>query len=172
MKSRWIAIVAVLALLLMGPGLWFPGEAQDQTEQRIGDLETRVAALEAEVFGTPLASPGAATPVMATPVADTGTIITAERVEFRGDGPAVSDAFTLQAGTYRVVVDVPPIDHDEHLAVTLQEAPGSAGIGFAGLVNDYQPEGLSGEFLISIYTAGEFVIVADGNRPYTVTIAL
>jgi hypothetical protein len=172
MKSRWIAAVAVLALVLMGSGLWFPGVAQDRTEQRLSDLETRVAALEAEVFGTPLASPEAATPVLATPVATTGTFITVESIEFRGEGSAVSDNFMLQAGTYRVVVDVPPIDHDEHLAVTLQEAPRSAGIGFAGLVNDYQPEDLSGEFLISIYTAGEFVIVADGNRPYTVTIAL
>lgn len=51
-----------------------------------------------------------------------------------------------------------------------KDNPCTAYARFAGLVNDYQPEGLSGEFLVTIYTGGEFVIVADGNRPYVVTV--
>jgi hypothetical protein len=173
MKSRWTITVVIIAAVFVLSRAMVPGVAQDQTEQRISGLETRVAALEAEVFGSPVASPVASPVLVATPVAATGTFITAESIEFRGEGSAVSDSFALQVGTYRVRVIVPPIDHAEHLSLVIQPAPGSAaGVGFAGLVNDYQPEGISGEFLITIYTAGEFVIAGDGNRPYTVTIEL
>jgi hypothetical protein len=171
-RALWITGLVIVALAF---GRFLPGSAQDTTGQRISDLETRVATLEAKVFGTPVASPALmATPVntLATSEASTGTFITTDRVVFRGAGSAVSDNFTLEAGTYRVSVIVPPIDHAEHLGVTIQPAPGSTGVGFAGLVNDYQPEGLAGEFLVSVYTAGEFVIAADGNRPYTVTVEL
>jgi hypothetical protein len=178
MSSRTLRITGLVVVALI-VGRLLTGSAQDTTEQRISALETRVATLEAEAFGTPVASPHSspvpgASPCIfiATPEPQAGTFVTAERIVFSNEGTAVSENFTLGAGNYRVSVTVPAIDQAEHLGISIQPAPGSTGVGFAGLVNDYKPEGITGEFLLSIYTSGEFVIVADGNRPYTVAIEL
>lgn len=166
MSARQGVVATIMAAVVVAIAIGMPGTAQDRTELRIEDLEARVAVLKAQVFGSPIASPV----IMSSPIASSGTLVADTTIEFLGDRSTVSDECRLDAGTYRVRVEVPPITIMEHLVISLQPAPGSAGNGFAGLVNDYRTEGLSGEFLVTIYTGGEFVIVADGNRPYIVTV--
>jgi hypothetical protein len=51
MRARFLALAAVALLVVATVAVFSPGVADDATEERLGDLETRVAALETQVAG-------------------------------------------------------------------------------------------------------------------------
>ena len=52
MRARIFAVIAVALLVVAAVAVFSPGAADDATEERLGDLETRVAALETQVAAT------------------------------------------------------------------------------------------------------------------------
>ena len=51
MRARFLALAAVALLVVAAVAVFSPGAANDATDERLGDLETRVAALETQVAG-------------------------------------------------------------------------------------------------------------------------
>lgn len=58
MRGRILAIIAAALLVLATIAIFAPGAANDATDERLGDLETRVAALETQVAATAAADAG------------------------------------------------------------------------------------------------------------------
>lgn len=90
-------------MLLAVVGAWIagaPAQAQDDLEARVGALETRVAALEAETREN--------SPTFNTTVADSPSIATpylGEPLTINGVGSVVTDDFRLPTGRYVVTVE-------------------------------------------------------------------
>lgn len=98
-KSRLMIAAVIIAAVFAVSGALVPGVAQDQTEQRVSGLETRVAALEAAVVGSPVASPVVPAKLVATPASS-------PVVSPAPSAPAGADA--LWQGTY--VAKLPTCD--------------------------------------------------------------
>lgn len=93
MKFRFVAIG--LIAVLMAVYVFAPTSAQDDTEDRLSALETRVAVLETAISsnGVALEEP------WQTPTSSAG--ITAHAYEFTGQTSSIIEPFDIDEGTYR-----------------------------------------------------------------------
>ncbi len=138
--------VVILSILVVGAAAMFalPATGQDRTEERLTDLETRVAALETTVATS---MPPAA--------------------EFEGSGNDVTDAFNLEAGRYRVDATYTAPTDLASFYVNLHGPIGMDQIFYPTIAEAGEWEGST---IVSVEYAGEhYIEVAGTEGDWTLT---
>lgn len=122
MKRLSGAILLIFTVAIATVWMSFPSgisTARDTSDQRISDLETRVARLEGTIYAsaTPIASPAA-------PRADTDT------ATIEGSGTNVSKSFELPAGVYRIELTYTIAASSDYVGVTMVTSDGKSKLIF------------------------------------------
>lgn len=152
-----------------------PADAQDNTEGRLGNVETLVADQGTEVAGlrrrvkrlegvvlTPRAGAGASTTERAENAGGSG-----EAPAASGTGTAVSEKFELAAGRYRVTATVEVADFSGFICQMYGPA-GFEELLFNELIDS--PGTWTGSTVVEIPTAGEFFVeVSNTAAPWRLT---
>jgi hypothetical protein len=121
MKRLSGALLLVFAIAIAAVWFSFPtgvSIAQNTSDQRISDLETRVARLEDTVYGS------------ATPLASPATSGAAKTTTIEGSGTNVSKSFDLPAGVYRVELIYTIAASSDYVGVTIVASDGSTKLMF------------------------------------------
>ena len=142
---RWIVVLMLGSLLVP---LAVAAQVPVSIPDAIADLQSRVAAIEAQLASRPLGTQRA------------------RGWRVRGNGDAVSQPFTLNEGTALFTIRVQGSGTN---AVSLLSAPGSGQSEFSSLLFP-QSEPYQGTIAEPIFTAGEYVLEVSAGGAWTVTV--
>jgi len=147
----------VLVVLIIAVAFWRPATSQDNYEERIGSLETRVRIVERSTRAT--AVPANTQAPTATPkTTSTPDVGRGQTIRVSG-GQAVSEPFLLSEGNHLFEADCTGVASSVYLRI--DTAPGSsADLNYATLaIGEEMP--FTGESLVAVYESGAIVVVLD-----------
>ncbi len=163
MRARILTAVAAMLLIVAAVAAITPGVADDAADQRLGDLETRVAALETRV-AEPAESTSSSTSSQQNNVSSSSSNSSnnAYTASFSGNGDREIELEIDDEGTYQMTATTTSV-----FSADLEDAAGESLPGFAIETEDAETVTRSGSL-----EPGAYVLRVSATATWNVTIVL
>jgi len=161
MRASILTAVAILLLIVTALAVITPGVADDNDDQRLDDLETRVAALETRV-AEPVEPTSASSSSQQSSSSSSNSSTNAYTANYSGNGDREIEIQIDDAGTYQVTATT-----TSAFTAAIENEAGDSLPGFAIETDDAATETTSGSL-----EPGTYVLRVSATSTWSVTLVL